>query len=311
MILNITNKTNIFTLVFLALISSCLSQTQNQYTIVNVASVYTESVINNDSVSSIDKIKSVENVVAVFSKKKDTVTTYVYDSEHYQGSIGIRKFTSIKTNKNNRFFISEFFRDTVKVSFEEASRIGVNKDIYTVSKPYYSFLKEKILKEGSILHFVSLIKDGYGDYCALFSPLIDYRWTKTRTDVAYKILQVLVTNEDFQSSDGRLNTWKIVYKNDAAKGKYFEKCFLEENKKYKVYKTEYDNERFHVSTTVFSNTKTLLDSVSASWESYGQNMEKYQIDYQKKQTKLDLLKTHENPKNLNEIIKILGEIKTD
>lgn len=62
---------------------TCSSQTSNQHTIINVSSLYIESVVNNDIIPLYDQTKNIENVIAFLSKQEDSITTYTFNSEDF------------------------------------------------------------------------------------------------------------------------------------------------------------------------------------------------------------------------------------
>ena len=303
------NNRCILLVTFLSLFFSCT--TKSKYTIVSVESIYSENVVNNDSVSLKDKTKIIETVIAVFSKQKDSVTAYMFDLEGAMRSSEVRQFTSKRIHKNSILFLSKYYQDTTKVTFNINNEIAVNKDRYIVNKVYYTFLKQKILNEGQILPFVHLIKNGNGDYCSYYSPLLDYKWDSSKPQKQHKILEIIINNVNYQSSDDKLDNWKIIYKKGTAIGKHFNKVLILETINSKIIKIEYDTDRYHLSKIIYTDKNTLLDSISASWEAYSQSMNKYQIEFQKHQSKLDIIKTNQNPKNSNDVYSILKLSSSD
>lgn len=305
----IQRKNNFLLICFCTLFFSCGVQTQekdikNHYDIVFVESIYNEKLA--DDIENVNQHENnVEKLIAVFSKKKDSVTTYDFGSNMESAPIK-NLFTSKKIKKETRIYTNFKNSDPIQVVFKGNNMIKIDLDLYTLNKPYYDFLKREILDKGSVLEFANLIKHGYGDYSMLFRPLIDYKWTKKKPNSDYKIENVLVYNVNYQSSEEKPIPWEVIYNGTNIKGKRFNKVLIKTDSLYNVYKIETTDERSDHKKLIYENRSTTLDSIVGSWVLYSTNKTYKYINYQSKLKVVSVLK---KPKNSKEVIDSLKKIK--
>lgn len=306
-------KTRIIVLLtsVLVFLLSCALQIQDKvnkdsHNIVFVESKYLETNINNDTVQNGESLENrTVQMIALFSKQKDTLTIFSLDSENYREVDQKNTYTSIKINEKSRVFLISKYKDSLKVEFNKNNQIKVENDIYTVNNSYYNYLKQKILQEGSIIDFIDLIDDGYGDYCYYLHPLIDYKWTNEKPSGDFKIINVLVNTQS--TSSDMIYSWNVSYNNGVnGFGDYFKKTLVDENKKFKVFDVYHTNQRISDSKIIYTNKETLLDSISGTWEAYSKSMAKYYIEYTQYQSKLEIVETEKPPKDIESMLKLFN-----
>ncbi|WP_309608970.1 hypothetical protein [Flavobacterium sp.] len=247
-----------------------------------------------------------ENFIGVFPKANDTVTIYKLNSDKSEKP---EKFTFwFKKNKNKSitFFCSG---EEVRVMFGNKNTITINNDNYRVNYEYYTFLKQKVFVEASILDLTFFLKDGYGDYSELLEPL-NKNWSNQKENSTHKIISATIKNQNYQSDD-QFFIYKFIYKYDEngvlksidGENRYNKK-FINNKGKYIQYSiSNGENERSFTEQILYKNKKTLFDSIIGSTEQFSISKTTY---YTKYQSKLKTIQVNKKPKNIDEIIKILG-----
>lgn len=249
-----------------------------------------------------------EKFIGVFPEKSDTVIVYKLNPDSIEDSEKF-SFWSKKSDETNSiiFDCSESDED-IKITFKEQNNIIVNKDAYLVNKEYYSFLKQKILIEKSILDLAFFLKDGYSDYLQFLEPL-NKNWRNQKENNKYKIIYAIIKNKNNQTDDKHFN-YKIDY-NYNKKGmlqsisgeESFKKEFVDENNKYFIYKIEKSiNERATILQDLYLNKKTLFDSIVGSYEQYSNSKTTFFTKYQ---SKLKTKSVYSKPKNIQETLQLL------
>lgn len=270
------------------------------YTLAFVKDVYIDA---NDSTYTKGDGERTESFVGIFSKKQDTIIIYKLNQDLNEKP---EKFSFWSKNKNNQsitFYCS--MRDNIKITFSNQNNIIVNNDIYQVNKEYYSFLKQKILVEKSILDLTYFLKDGYGDYAESLEPL-NKNWRNQKENNKFKIIKVKIKNRNYQSDD-LFFSCNFIYKynkdgilKSISGENRFNKNFVEENNKYIVYRIDRSiNDRAFDNEYLYKNKKTLFDSIVGNREMNSNATTYY---YTKYQSKLEIKEVAVKPKNLKEII---------
>ncbi len=242
--------------------------------------------------------KFVKKLMAHFSPLRDTISIYNLNTKHLKNTFVLKK---IKLNK--LILMASKSKDTIPIQFvPETNSILVDSDTYWVNAPYYNFLKLKILNEGSIMAVISLIKDGYGDYCNILAPLVDYKWTNDVLNKDYKIHKVSVKSINYQSFKNEKYSWNVTYTGKNANGERFKRTFVEETDKHIIYEIDGTvNERSAYKKVYYKNKKTGLDSIIGNWYTYSKNIEYQYTNYQ---SKLQVIEMEKKPKDLQSMFKL-------
>lgn len=284
-------------------LSFCISKPEkdnSDYKLAFAKEIYVEKGIDNDE-------KDVRNFIGVFPKSNDTITVYQLNSDLTETPQVFSYWISNRSNNSIVFKCSESGQN-IKVGFDKNNVVTVDNDIYTINKEYYTFLKQKILIENSVLDLVFFLKDGYGDYSQVLEPL-NKNWRNQKENRSHKIISAKVKNRNYQT-DNDFFQYKIDYayrgngqlKSISGANRYH-KTFVEENDTYSKYSIEDEkNERSSSNEELYKNKKTLFDSLSGSWT---QNSTAKTFKFLKYQSKLKVIDVTQKPKNLDEVIKLL------
>lgn len=245
-----------------------------------------------------------ENFIGVFPEVNDTLTIYKLNIDKSEKPERFSFWFKKNHHQSITFFCSG---EEVKVTFGNKNNIIVNNDTYTLNNEYYSFLKQKVFVESSILDLTFFLKDGYGDYSELLEPL-NKNWRNQKENNTHKIISANIKNKNYQTDDQFFN-YKINYKYDKngvlksidGENRYSKK-FISNKGKYIQYSIlNGENERSLTNQNLYKNKKTLFDSIIGNTEQYTNSKTTY---YTKYQSKLKILVVNKKPKNINDIIKI-------
>lgn len=255
--------------------------------------------------------KTIDKFIGVFPKDNDTVTIYKLNNEITEKPEKF-SFWSKRSTKDNSIIFYCSQGNNVKVVFTN-DKIIVANDIYTVNNQYFKFLKQKLIREGSILDLAFLLKDGYGDYAEFLDPL-NKNWRNQKENSSYKIIAVKIKNRNYQN-DNHFFEYKATYKykkegrlERISGGSRYNKVCEEENNIYIKYSIQDGkNERSSSSEELYKNKKTLFDSILGSWTQNSTIRTSY---YTKYQSNLQIKESATKPKNLNELIMVFN-IKKD
>lgn len=287
------------------------SKNENEFTVAFVQDKYIEklSEIENDKGPSDNLIKGdliTTNYIGLFPKKNDTVIIYKLKDNLKEKPEKLSFWSKKNNNQSITFYCSE--QDDLKITFSNQNNIIVNTDTYTVNSEYYIFLKQKILVEKSILDLSFFLKDGYGDYSQTLEPL-NKNWRNQKENKNHKIIMVKNNNKNFQT-DNQFFKYKINYKYN--KNGYlqsisgenrFNKNFVKQNNKHIVYSIEnIINERSTENLYLYTNKKTLFDSIIGTREIFSSASTYH---YKKYQTKLKISYIDKKPKNIQKFLKVL------
>jgi hypothetical protein len=298
------------------LFSFCAKETKNKspYIIAFVEDVYIDkfSEIENgtdlhDSI--IGEGEKIEKFLGIFPKENDTVTIYKLNSNSTED---LEKFSFWyrKSNKINSiiFHFSEPDED-IKVVFKTNNSISIGNDEYFVNNEYYKYLKKNILINKSVLDLAFFLKDGLGDYAQHLLPL-NKNWRNQDENTTHKIISAKIKNKNFQTDNQYFN-YTINYKytkkgilKSVSGNDFFNKKYINQNKKYIHYIiTKSINERAIIKENLYTNKKTLFDSIIGIYE---QNSNSKTTYYTKYQSKLKTKRLYSKPKNLQELLYTLN-----
>ncbi len=294
----------VLSIVSCLLLSFCYSKSKNKkqtFELAFVKEIYIDKGEKEDN----NGEKESREFIGVFPKSNDTIKIYKLNGDERERFELFSFWSNEKDNKSIIFFCSG---EQVKVTFENQNRIIIDNDIYTVSNEYYSFLKQKLLEEKSILDLVFFLKDGYGDYSQLLEPL-NKNWRNQKENNSHKIISANIKNKNNQTDDQYFN-YKFIYKYDEngvlksidGENRY-NKRFINDTGKYIQYSiSNGENERSFTSQNLFKNKKTSFDSIVGNSEQYSISKTTY---YAKYQSELKSIVINKKPKSIDEIIKIL------
>lgn len=294
----------ILLLISLLTLSFCISRSESirkTYTLAYVQNVYVDYNLEGGEGDS----KRIENFIGIFSSDNDT--TSIYKLNNNLSEIEDQYFFWSKKKNENSIDFYSFEDSNIRVVFKENDSIIVDNDIYIVNKNYYDFLRQKIIREGSVLDLAFFLKDGYGDYRQVLAPL-NRNWRNQRMDPKHKIISSKIKNRDYQTDD-QFFEYRIEYTYDlngtltsiSGMNRY-NKSFVTENDRFIQYKvTDGGNERSNSEEIIFHNKKTLFDSIVGSYENYGLAETSYFSTYQ---TKLKTMNVDKKP-SVIEAIKLL------
>ena len=258
---------------------------------------------NGDSTYTKGEGTIIETFIGIFPKSNDTVTVYKLNSDKSEKP---EKFT-FWSKKNKAQSITFFCSgEEVKVTFGNKNNVIVNRDNYVVNNEYYTFLKQKVLVEASILDLTFFLKDGYGDYSELLEPL-NKNWRNQKENNTHKIISAIIKNKNNQT-DEQFFSYKFDYKynkngvlQSISGENSFNKNFSNQNNKYLIYSINRSiNERATDNEYFYKNKKTLFDSIIGNRE---RNSNETTYYYTKYQSKLKIISTNNKPKNFKEIYK--------
>ncbi|WP_316632993.1 hypothetical protein [uncultured Flavobacterium sp.] len=299
------------TCLLLLLCSSKAKKNNSRYTLAFVKDIYVDEgnyTYNDrgDSTYTKGDGERTENFIGIFSKKYDTVTIYKLNKDLNEKPEKFSFWSKKKNNQSITFYCS--MGDDIKVTFNNQNIIIVNNDTYQVNKAYYSFLKQKILTEKSVLDLTFFLKDGYGDYEQSLRPL-NKNWRNQKEDNRFKIIKAKIKNKNHQT-DGLFFNYNFTYKygkngmvENILGENSFNKIFVKENNKYIVYTIDRSiNERASDNEYLYKNKKTFFDSIVGNRVRYSNATAYYYREYQ---SKLKLLDVAKKPKNIEEAIKSL------
>lgn len=295
-------NTIIITLLSFVILSFCNSKTLTQ------SKEYTIAYINESIIQQANNTteKTTNQFVGVFPKKNDTVKIFQLEKKGLELK-NQYSFWSKKDLKNNSITFYNSDGEKMKVTFKEG-KIYVDNDIYETNEAYFTFLKQKILNESSLLDAAFFLKDGYGDY-ANFLQLLNKNWRNQKENTDFKIIRATVKNKNEQTDDQFFN--HIINYSYDKNGKLltisgeerFTKKYLKEDSKYINYSVENgESERSFSKSILYKNKKTLFDSIVGSSEQFSTSNVTYYTRYQ---SKLLLKETDLKPKDMTEIIHIL------
>jgi hypothetical protein len=291
--------------------SSTAKKDNSSYTLAFVKDVYVDEgnyTYNDvaDSTYTKGDGERTENFIGIFSKKNDTVTIYKLNQDLNEKPEKFSFWSKKKNNQSITYYCS--MGDDIKITFSNQNNIIVNNDTYQVNKEYYSFLKQKILIEKSVLDLTFFLKDGYGDYEQSLKPL-NKNWRNQKEDNRFKIIKAKIKNKNYQTDDQFFN-YNFTYKygkngmvENILGENSFNKIFVKENNKYVVYTIDRSiNERASDNEYLYKNKKTFFDSIVGNRVRYSNATAYYYREYQ---SKLKLVDVAQKPKNLEEAIKLL------
>lgn len=247
-----------------------------------------------------------ENYVGVFSYGQDTVTVYKWNNEGDGEPLKINFWGEKEHTADAVNFLSSEGA-AIKVTFLKAQKILVDSDLYEVNKPYYNFLKQKLLVERSALDFAFFIKEGYGDYAVSLEPLLQKNWRNQRENPVHRIIGVKVKNKNEQTED-QFHLWNAVYTYTAngvlqsIKGEFYDKKLISNTAGEIKYLVEENLDRSYVKIKANQNKKTLFESFSVNWIQYSTAKE---FQYSMYQSKLKQLSVDKKPENFDEAAKLL------
>lgn len=292
--------------------SSKVKKSNSNYTLAFVKEVYVDEGNytynnNNDSTYTKGDGERIENFIGVFSKKQDTVTIYKLNQDLNEKPEKFSYWSKKKNNQSITFYCS--MGDDVNITFSNQNNIVVNHDIYQVNKEYYTFLKQKILIEKSILDLTFFLKDGYGDYEEFLKPL-NKNWRNQKEDNRFKITQAKIKNKNYQANN-QFFTYNFTYKYDKngvveniLGENSFTKKFVKENNKYTVYAINRSiNERASENDYLYKNKKTFFDSIVGNRVRYSNSTAYY---YTKYQSVLKTIDIESKPQKIQDILKLLN-----
>ena len=289
------------------ILSFCIhksEQTNEDLTLASVKEIYIDK---GEQENNKNTEKETTHYIGVFPKSNDTVKIYKLNTDKSEKPERFSFWFKKYKNQSITFFCSE--QENVKVTFDNKNNIIVNNDTYTLNNEYYSFLKQKVFVEASILDLTFFLKDGYGDYSELLEPL-NKNWRNQKENNTHKIISANIKNKNYQTDDQFFN-YKINYKYDKngvlksidGENRYSKK-FISNKGKYIQYSIlNGENERSLTNQNLYKNKKTLFDSIIGNTEQYTNSKTTY---YTKYQSKLKILVVNKKPKNINDIIKIFG-----
>ncbi|UWY29900.1 hypothetical protein N4T20_08125 [Flavobacterium sp. TR2] len=261
---------------------------------------------SNDSVYTKGEGERTENFIGVFPKENDTVAIYKLNKDLNEKPEKFSFWSKKKNNQTITFYCS--MGDDIKITFGNQNNIIINNDTYEVNKEYYTFLKQKILIEKSVLDLAFFLKDGYGDYEESLEPL-NKNWRNQKEDNRFKIIKAKIKNKNYQTDD-QFFSYEFTYKytkrgivENILGQNSFTKKKIEENNKYLVYVTDRSvNERALVQEYLYKNKKTFLDSIVGSRIRYS---DATTYHYKKFQSILKTINIATKPSNLRDILKLL------
>ncbi len=296
----------IFILVIVSclLLSFCYSKSENKKNLFELAFLK-EIYINKGEQENNKGEKETRNFIGIFPKSNDTIKIYKFNNEERE-NLELFSFWSNKKGNNSIIFFCS--GNEIKVIFENQNKIIIDNDIYTVNNEYYSFLKQKILEENSILDLVFFVKDGYGDYSELLEPL-NKNWRNQKENNSHKIISANIKNKNYQTDDQYFN-YKFIYKYDEngvlksidGENRYNKKLINDKGKYIQYSISNGENERSFTSQNLFKNKRTLFDSITGNTEQYSISKTTYYTTYQ---SELKTIVINKKPKSIDEIIKIL------
>jgi len=266
---------------------------------------YTLSLIRMD-VNDEENGTAIENYVAVYSQQTDSVIVYKWNKIDGEKPSKSTFWAKKDASVNSVRFLSSDGAD-IKVTFLPGNRIGIDHDVYFLNKPYYDFMKQKLLLEKSILDLSFFLKDGYGDYDSYLELLTRKNWRNQKENPDYKIITVDVKNKNNQTDD-QFHHWRAVYTYNTAgiltavSGQFYEKKLSLNNSFELVYQTRKNLDRSSVEITTYQNRKTLRDSAVVNWTQLSTAKD---FHYSTKQSKLKILSIEQKPDNFEEITRLL------
>jgi len=266
---------------------------------------YTVSLIQM-AVKDDEDASTIENYAAIFSQDTDTVIIYKWNKIDGEKPSRYTFWAEGNSIRNTIRFLSSDGAD-IKVTFLPASRIAIDHDVYFLNKPYYDFMKQKLLLEKSVLDLAFFLKDGYGDYDSNLEPLTRKNWRNQKENPAHKIISVDVKNKNHQTDD-QFHRWTATYTYNAIgilkgiTGQYYTKKLFLNTGSELIYHTDQNLDRTAIETRTYQNRKTLRDSVVVSWTQLSTAKD---FHYSTKQSKLKILSVEQKPGNFLEITRLL------
>ena len=277
-------------------IQAQIKKTSGAYTVSWISEVIRDKENGND----------VENAIALSTKTGDSLTVYQWLASNREKPVRIVFWGEKKEKSNSIEFLSSA-GGKLKVTFLPANKVSIDSDMYILNPGYYSFLRQKLLSEKSILDLAFFLKDGYGDYAVYLAPIVQKNWRNQKEKPRYKILEVQVKNKNEQTDD-QFHRWKAIYKYktngelQSITGEFYKKKLISNTGKEVRYLVERILDRSDIKEMVVKNQHTLFDSVAVNWTQYSTSKEFY---YTKFQNKLKVISVTKKPGSFEELAKLL------
>lgn len=287
MIQSLKKKNNSLFFIILLLAGFLIScyTVSKEYIVVRVESVHIENLEE-------EKQLNQENLIGFFTPEKDSVVVYKLNSENLEQIDYKKIFFSTLKKSNTRIFSCSDYSETITVVFKGNNLVKVNNVSFYLNQKYYKHLEKKLLKTGSIIELINLIKVDFMEDRYIYEPLIYYKWNKQTADNSLKIDKILISNNHNENLE-------IKYLDGEASTDFYSRSF---NLSDGVVKIEYLNSKIEIEKRIYTDKKTKLDSVVGHWALYSNNIEHNFIKYQ---SKLDIKTTSFIPKNSDQLKKLM------
>ncbi|PST81714.1 hypothetical protein C7T94_17730 [Pedobacter yulinensis] len=245
--------------------------------------------------------EAIDRILVKGPRPADSAVLYTWTGEPSSAESTALKFA---VNKNR----NEVRINDTRITFLPPQKVRIGKDVYTLTAPYFVFLKKQLLEQRAVADLASLLKDGFSHGDSDFDELAAVTWQPRPRPLQFRILEADLYHKSSQSD--HVYRWKAVYyyapsgKLTGITGDWFNLTLLAETSRHLTYKAEREFDKSSLSSTIWINKRSGSDSSRVT--SFQQGLSK-EVTYTSYQSVPVNIETRAKPRDLQDAIRILAQ----